>query len=93
MSLSSHNQFNRLARVALLRDLRNWCIGLGVVALALALIAVRNTVANPETWASAFHALAASGAFMHYAGWLAAIGALFLVISVLIALYLAGTER
>ena len=88
MSLSSHNQFNRLARVALLRDLRNWCIGLGVVALALALIAVRNTVANPETWTSAFHALAASGAFVQYAVWLAAIGALFLLIALLIALYI-----
>ena len=93
MSLSSHDQFNRLARVALLRDLRNWCIGLGVVALALALIAVRNTVANPETWASAFHALAASGAFVQYAVWLAAIGALFLLIALLIALYIGRVER
>ena len=93
MSLSSHNQFNRLARVALLRDLRNWCIGLGVVALALALIAVRNTVANPETWTSAFHALAASGAFVQYAVWLAAIGALFLLIALLIALYIGRVER
>jgi hypothetical protein len=56
-------------------------------------MAVSNTVVNPETWTSAFHALAASGAFVQYAGWLAAIGVLFLLIAGLIALYLAKTER
>jgi hypothetical protein len=66
---------------------------LGVVVLALALMAVRNTVGNPETWASAFHALAASGAFVQYAVWLVAIGALFLIIALLIALYIGRAER
>jgi multisubunit Na+/H+ antiporter MnhB subunit len=93
MPSSSRDQFSRLVRLGLLRDLRNWCVGLGVVVLALALMAVSNTVVNPETWTSAFHALAASGAFVQYAGWLAAIGVLFLLIAVLIALYLAKTER
>ena len=93
MSASSHDQLSRLARVDLLRSLRNWFTGLGVVVLALALMVVRNTVGNPETWTSAFDALAASGAFVQYAGWLAAIGVLFLLVALLIALYLRRIER
>jgi hypothetical protein len=92
MSLSSHDQLSWLARLGLLRDLRIWCIGLGVVVLALALMAVSHTVVNPETWTSAFHALAASGAFLQYAGWLAAIGALFFLTALLIALYVGRME-
>ena len=93
MSASSHDQLSCLARVDLLRSLRNWCTGLGVVVLALALMAVRNTVGNPETWASAFDALAASGAFVQYAGWFAAVGVLFLLVALLIAFYLQRIER
>lgn len=85
---SSHDQNSYLARVEFLRTLRNWCTGLAVVALALALMTVRNTVGNPKTWSSAFDALGASGAFIQYAGWLAGIGALFLLIAVLLALHL-----
>ena len=93
MSASSHDQFRRIARLGVLRAVRNWCIGLGVVVLALALMAVRNTAGNPETWVSAFNALAASGAFVQYAGWLAAIGALFLFVGLLIAFYVGRVER
>jgi hypothetical protein len=80
-------------RMELLRGLRNWCIGLGVFILALAFMALRNTVGNPETWASAFNALAASGAFVQYAGCLAAVGGFLLLIALLVALYLGRIER
>lgn len=76
-----------------MRALRNWLTGLGVVALALALMAIRNTVGNPETWTSAFNALAASGAFAQYAAWLAGAGILFLLVAVVVALYLGVSEQ
>lgn len=93
MPPSSNDQLSSLIRLGMLRTLRNWFTALGVVVLALALMAVRNTVANPETWASAFDALAASEAFVQYAAWLAAIGALFLTIAFVLALYLGRTEQ
>jgi hypothetical protein len=77
----------------LLRGLRNWCTGLGFVLLALALMTVRNTLGNPETWASAFNAMAASGAFVQYTGWLAGIGVLLLLVALLVALCLIRIER
>jgi len=66
---------------------------LGIVAFALALMAVRNTTGNPKTWASAFHALGASGAFVQYAGWLAAIGGLFLLFALFLTLYLGRNKQ
>lgn len=63
------------------------------MVLALALMTLRNTVGNPKTWASAFNALAASGAFVQYAGWLAAVGSLLLLIALLVTLYLGRLER
>lgn len=82
-----------MCRAKFLSALRNWCAGLGVVMLALALTSVSNSVANPETWSSVFRAMAASGAFAQYAGWFLAIGAGFLFIAVLAALYLKRLER
>lgn len=93
MLASSHDQLSRLTRLEMLRTLRDWFTALGIVVLALALMAVRNTVGNPETWASAFDALAASGAFVQYAGWFAAIGLLFLTIAFVLTLYLGRTEK
>lgn len=93
MPTSSHDQLSRLTRLDLLRTLRNWFTALGIVAIALAVMTVRNTVGNPETWASAFDALAASGAFAQYAGWLAALGALLLIVAFSLALYLGRAEK
>ena len=59
----------------------------------MAVMTVRNTVANPETWASAFNALAASGVFTKYAGWLAGFGVLLLIAAFLLALYIEKAER
>ncbi|MDB5931036.1 MAG: hypothetical protein JWR60_2743 [Polaromonas sp.] len=89
MFTSSRKQLNCRTSSDLLDILRTWFMALGVVMLALAVMAVRNTVGNPETWASAFHAFAASGAFVQYAGWLAAIGVAFLVIALFLTLCLA----
>ena len=63
MRTPSHDQLNQLARLDLLRAIRNWFATLDIVAIAIAMavMTVRNTVANPETWTSAFNALAASG--------------------------------
>jgi hypothetical protein len=93
MPALSQDHLSLHARMKLLSGVRNWCTGLGVVALALALMALRNTVGNPETWASAFNALAASGTFAQYAGWLAAVGCLFLLIALLVMFYLGRLER
>ncbi len=88
MPTPSQNHLRLHSRMELLRGIRNWCVGLGVVVLALAVMALRNTVSNPETWASAFNALASSGAFVQYGGWLAAIGGLLLLIALLVTFYL-----
>lgn len=81
------------SRIVLLRGLRNWCTALGVVVLALGLMALRNTVGNPETWASAFNAMAANGAFIQHAGWFAAVGGLLLFIALIVGRYLGKIER
>lgn len=93
MPTSPNHQLRRIARAERLRTLRNWCAGLGVVALALALMTIRNTVGNPETWTSAFNALGASGAFTQYAGWLAGTGILFLLVAAVVALYVGVSEQ
>jgi hypothetical protein len=93
MRTPSYNELNHLERLDLLRAIRNWSATLGIVAIALAVMTVRNTVANPETWASAFNALAASGTFTQYAGWLAGFGLLLLILAFLLALYVGKAER
>ena len=79
--------------MALLRSLRGWCIALSIVFLALAIMSLTNTVGNPKTWASSFNTLAASGAFVQYGAWLAAVGGLSLFIALVISLLLRRTER
>jgi hypothetical protein len=93
MSMFSHERLGSVVFIERLRTARNWCATVGVVALALALIAVSNTVVNPETWSSAFHALAASGAFLKYASWFAVAGCFFVVAALLISLYVRRIER
>jgi len=92
MPTSPNHQIRQIARAERLRTLRNWCAGIGIVALALALMTTRNPVGNPKSWASAFNALGASGAFIQYAGWLAGSGILFLLVAAIVALYLGVSE-
>lgn len=93
MSTVTNDHVREHARMALLRSLRGWCIALSIVLLALAIMSLRNTIGNPKTWASSFNALAASGAFVQYGAWLAAVGGLFLFIALVISLLLRRTER
>lgn len=81
------------ARMNLLRGLKSWCSGLSVVFLALALMSLVNTAGSPKTWTSSFHALAASGAFVQYGVWLAAVGGLLLFIALLVSLLLRRMGR
>ena len=93
MSTARRDPARQHARMDLLRGLRSWCSGLSVVFLALALMSLANTVSNPKTWTSSFRALAASGAFVQYGGWLAAVGGLFLFIALLVSYLLRRMER
>ena len=88
MTFSSHKQLSRIARTEILRGARSWCVGLSIVAFALALTSVVNTIHNPDTWASAFHAFAASGEFTTYAVWLSLVGFVFLVPALILTIYL-----
>ena len=93
MSTARRDPARPHARMDLLRGLRNWCSGLSVVFLALALMTLANSAGSPKTWTSSFHALAASGAFVQYGGWLAAVGGLFLFIALLVSYVLRRMER
>jgi len=93
MPRSSHGQVDRLAAIERLRIVRNWCAGVGVALLLLALMLLSNTVGNPKTWSSAFHALAASGAFVVYGSWLAIAGGLVLAVALLVAFYVSRVDR
>ena len=93
MASSSRKQTTRIGQAEFLRTLRDWCAGLGVVALALGVMAFRNTVGNPETWTSFFTGLAAGGAFVQHGVWLAAIGALFVVAALGVEIRLRSLGR
>lgn len=93
MSTATKPHVKEQARMTLLHSLRSWCIALSIVFLALAIMSLRNTAGNPKTWASSFHALAASGAFVQYGVWLAAVGGLLLLIALLVSLLLRRIER
>ena len=64
----------------------------GCLALLSAGMALRNTVANPKTWSSAFNALAASGSLVPYAAWLAGVGGFLLLVGVIAAVLLETQE-
>jgi hypothetical protein len=93
MSTTTKDHVRAQARLTLLHSLRSWCIALSIVFLGLAVMSLSNTAANPKTWASSFHALAASGAFVQYGVWLGAVGSLLLVIALLVSLLLRRMGR
>jgi hypothetical protein len=93
MTPSPHDQYNHIARAETLQGLRSWCVGLSVLAFALALLAVANTIQNPDTWSSAFHAFAATGAFRVWATWLSLAGLVFLVPALVLTVFISkGTS-
>ena len=93
MAISSRDQLSQLTAIERLRSMRNGCIVLGIVVLALALMCMPNNFVNPKIWSSAFYALAVTGEFVKYMGWLAVGGGLFLALALLITLYIRGVER
>ena len=84
----SQRQLLRIHWNDALRGVRLWLFVAGIFALGLAATAVTNSVGNPETWPSAFSALAAAGALVAYAGWLAGFGALLLVLGAVLSVFL-----
>ena len=63
MTAQYHRELDALAAKERMTLLRNWCVGLGLVACLIAITAVTDTsIGNPATWESAYHALAALGA-------------------------------
>jgi hypothetical protein len=92
MRATQHHELNRNAVCERLRVARNLSTVAGVVLLALALGAVSNSVVNPETWSSAYHALAASGAFVCYAGWFAVGGCFMMLVAAIIQFYLRRSD-
>ena len=77
--MSRVKELDAFATQERLRTIRTWLTITGVGCLLLAIMALKNTVGNPKTWASAYNALAAAGSFATYGFWLAAIGFFFLV--------------
>jgi hypothetical protein len=92
MNLSAHQKLLRAQRIELLRLIRLWLGVAGVFALGLAGIALTNSVSNPETWSSAFRALAAAGILLPYAGWVAGIGVLLLLLCGVLSVYLRRAD-
>ncbi|MBV7544491.1 hypothetical protein [Acidovorax sp. sic0104] len=79
-------------RLKWLRRLRNWFLGLGVIALATALQTACNTIGNPDTWASAFHAFSASGMLAQYGWWLTGFGSALVILGLLVAIVVDRQE-
>ena len=71
-----------------LRIWRNWSCLAALVSYALAVTTVWNTVGNPKTWASAYHALAAAGGLAWLSIPLLVVGAVFLVVALVLTVLL-----
>ena len=62
MASKQHEQLNELANLERLRLVRNWCLGLGLVACLIAIETIAGWgIGNPKNWASAYEAFAAAG--------------------------------
>lgn len=80
MTPSTRGKLIQAYGIEVLRSVRLWLGIAGAFALGLAALSVTNSVSNPETWSSAFRALAAAGVLLPYAGWVAAVGVLLLLL-------------
>jgi|RhiMetdeSRZDD1v2_1073273.scaffolds.fasta_scaffold370794_2 hypothetical protein len=90
MTAQYHHELDALAAKERMTLLRNWCLGLGLVACLIAITAVVDTtIGNPKTWDSAYHALAASGALRWFVVPLFGAGTLLLVAGLVFAVLAA----
>ena len=86
----SHPELDALAAKERLKLLRNWCLGIGLVALLIAITASGPTnIYNPKAWDSTYYAWAALGALTQFSIALFGVGLCFVVIGVIFAVVAA----
>jgi hypothetical protein len=74
----------KLAKTERRRVIGRWCLGLGLLVLCLALMAISNPLGNPESGTSIGSLFMALGYFDQYAPWLVLIGILLILIAVML---------
>jgi hypothetical protein len=93
MDSAHHKQLDELARLDRLRLLRTWCLALGFVALASAVLYIGGWgIANPKNWASAHAAFAASGGLRWLIVPLMGTGLLLLVVGCFLSVFITKRE-
>jgi hypothetical protein len=89
-----HQQLDRLARVEKLRLLRNWCLGVGLVACLVAIESAGGwSIANPKTWSSAYESFAAAGVLRWVVVPLLGLGGALLLLAVFLSIIVARRQR
>jgi len=81
-----HPELDRLQSKDRMRQLRNWCLGLGLIASTSAMVALGTAIGNPKAWASAYHALAAAGGLRWLTFPLLGLGAVLLIAAIVLTL-------
>jgi hypothetical protein len=90
MTALSHHELDALAAKERLTLLRNWCLGLGLVACVIAITAVGGwSIGNPKRWESGYDALAAAGLLRWFVVPLFGAGILLLVTGSVLAVLAA----
>jgi hypothetical protein len=80
MTAQYHRELEALAAKERMTLLRNWCLGLGLVACLIAITAVGGgSIGNPKRWESGYDALAALGVLRWFVVPLFGVGILLLV--------------
>jgi len=86
--MTMKKQLDELDRKERLTLIRNWSFGLGLMVCAIAITTIFNTLGNPITWSSAYHALAADGKLQWLAYPLLGLGVVLLITSLITAVLL-----
>jgi ABC-type Fe3+ transport system permease subunit len=90
MAAKYHHELDVLAVKERMTLLRNWCLGLGLVACLIAITAIGGmSIGNPATWESAYDAMAALGALRWSVVPLFGAGILLLVVGLVFAVLAA----